>query len=1111
MPGEIPVGPFLLHRVIAGGGMGVVWLGTHRVHGVDVAVKVLKNQRLVSGSGPMFVREVQSVASLAHPRIVGVFDYGQITDDAARASGDKLVAGSPYLAMELAHGTLHEVLEDPLPWVEVRAILLQVLDGLAHAHARGVIHRDIKPSNLLLFDDDGDRSLKLADFGLAWRAWIPEEHGGLSGTPSYMAPEQVLQQQGSFGPWTDLYALGCVTWKMLTGQNLFAFDDKRRVLFAQIGRDPGDFAPRQGVPDGLEQWLRRLLRKSPMARYRCAADAAMALQRLGDGPSPGLSGVPADNSRRQTTFTATELFTVLPVSGELQVAAPPLAFEDRPPPPSSWRASVPVRPARRLSGAGLGIYGLRRLTMVGREPEREALWEALRSVSRSERPSAVVIRGMAGTGKTCLATWLAERAHELGVASSLWATHGLPAGPGDGVVAALERYLHTVGLSRDELSKQFGERVPWLPDEVISRVATVFRPREGEGAPDPVERLEALLVLLRQLALDRPVILHIDDGQWGADALRLARRILEASMTVLVVVTVRDEALEVATPSWNEVEQLLDMGEVTELAIEPLVGRARSMLIREVLGLQDELARAVEDRTDGVPLFAVQLVGDWVERGLLEAGSSGFQLREGVVADLPDKIHDLWTRRVEHLLAHLGPDDEVALELAAELGQDVSRVEWSEACGLAGGVEPSVDLVDALMRSGLAVARGARDWRFVHGMLAESVARRAREAGRSTAHRSICSVALRGLGGASRRKGELLVSERLLERSAALADHDEVLLASARCQQATTQFRLGRVERAEAGFVEFLPILEGGQDTDLYAAALNNYGLLLLSLGRLLEAREAWSRCLAMRRVTGNRMGEAVALGNQAMVEVYLGEARTALGLLREAESLSRADANHHHTSVTLVNIGGLLLQNGDVEDARRTFVDARDLARASDSQVGEVLALEGLGRTWHQAGRMSEAREVLEEAMESSSAAQNPFIKAAVLYSLGVVFRDCDQLEEAVMHLREAQDTQRRIADPHVVVRTLCCLGELEARTGQADVSAERFAEAEALMSGDANETEWVALWCRRGLAHLYLGRTDQARSCLERATALLKPDRWGEAEAIRGVEELQRALRAT
>jgi serine/threonine protein kinase/tetratricopeptide (TPR) repeat protein len=282
----VPLGPFELERPIGRGGMAEVWLGVHRRQEQRVAVKILTGARAREEA---FIRalknEIHNVARLHHPGVILLFDTGEVDDVAERTTGGRFAAGSPWFAMELAsHGALSPR-RLPLPWPTTRMLLLSLLDALAHAHARGVIHRDIKPGNILLCAPTDPRpGLKLTDFGIA--APLGEhidgeaEAGRLSGTPRYMAPEQFQARWRDFGPWTDLYALGCIAYQLATGKPPFSGDALRLAIAHCHDAAPAPKPVHEGFPEGFDAWVLRLLEKDPMRRFACAADAAWALLKL---------------------------------------------------------------------------------------------------------------------------------------------------------------------------------------------------------------------------------------------------------------------------------------------------------------------------------------------------------------------------------------------------------------------------------------------------------------------------------------------------------------------------------------------------------------------------------------------------------------------------------------------------------------------------------------------------------------------------------------------------------------------------------------------------------------------------------------------------------------
>ena len=358
------LGPFQLLRPIGKGGMAQVWRARHR-DGWPVAVKV------VTETSDRFVaalhEEIRAVAALDHPHVVAVFDAGVVDEQLAEEW-----RGSPWLAMELASdGDLGSRVGE-LAWGETRQVLLGLLDALAHAHARGVIHRDIKPANVLICGpEDGRPGLKLTDFGIAHHLSAHESEVRHAGTVSYCAPEQVDRAWRRFGPWTDLYALGCMAWELVTGRTPFHHVSPSERAAAHVGAPLPALRPGGAVPRGVEDWLRTLLAKAPEARVGSAAEASVGLR--------ALDAVVAHNSGERLTprlvmpTTGLTLTTVVP--GVLSsVSRGPERPVVRLPVPTDWRTPELPPPPVALVGAGLGLFGVRVCSVAGRDLERDVLW-----------------------------------------------------------------------------------------------------------------------------------------------------------------------------------------------------------------------------------------------------------------------------------------------------------------------------------------------------------------------------------------------------------------------------------------------------------------------------------------------------------------------------------------------------------------------------------------------------------------------------------------------------------------------------------------------------------------------------------------------------------------
>jgi serine/threonine protein kinase len=287
------LGPFKLVKQLGRGGMGVVFLAEDTQLGRKAAVKVMRPE--MSACDPRayerFLREARAAAAVRHDNVVTVYQVGEEN-------------GVPYLAMELLRGTsLSNYLQKNAPSLP-SAIRLgrEIADGLAAAHARGLVHRDIKPGNIWLEAPNG--RVKLLDFGLA-RAASPEASspdrltgsGLVVGTPGYMSPEQARGQE--LDERTDLFSLGVVLYLLCTGREPFAGANPMAVLTAlAVDRQMPARAVNPKVPAALSDLIDQLLEKKPADRPASAAEVARALRQIERGqlaaPAPPLPPADAD-------------------------------------------------------------------------------------------------------------------------------------------------------------------------------------------------------------------------------------------------------------------------------------------------------------------------------------------------------------------------------------------------------------------------------------------------------------------------------------------------------------------------------------------------------------------------------------------------------------------------------------------------------------------------------------------------------------------------------------------------------------------------------------------------------------------------------------------------
>ncbi len=952
---DFPVGAFDIVGSLGQGAMGDVWRGIHREQGVEVAIKVL--HAVYRKQRASFDAEVRAVARLDHPSIVRVLDHGIVDLAADAMTGGRIAEGSPYFAMEIARrGTLDEMC-GKLDWPTSRQVLLALLDALAHAHARGVLHLDLKPGNIILDEsDDGTPVVRLTDFGLAGVMAAHADQSIVMGTPAYMAPEQFRGDRRDFGPWTDLYALGCVAVQLVTGVPVFGDGVFADLSVAHLQREPPPLPAGIAAPFEFEEWVERLLEKSIHRRFRRAADAAFALQRMKavrgsmhELPTE-LLDVPGATALGNWTASA------IPAVARVAWAE---SLPDVPPVPVNWKPLAEHEPVASLSGAGKGLVGLRSGPLVGREREQGLLWLTFRDAVARCRGRAVVLTGTAGVGRTRLADWIAERSHELGVATPI-------RGAGDwGLREVMTDFFGCQGLEPAECHARIHAliRTEGLSMDITAMAGFV----SGVATLAPEEKIALVARIISRLSRRRPVVVVLDDVV-SVEMMELAHHLAGSPSAVVVVVTVCDDRLSDHPLTADRLEALLDGDDTLLMELARLPDDLHLALVQQLLPLEAGLAAEIAERTGGNPRFAVQVVGDLVRRDQLVPRPQGFMLRGGVSLRVPDDVHTTCRGQLERAQRGLAAETAEALAVAAVLGPRVSTQEWLAATA---DLPSGNALLEALIAHRLVHAEDGR-WSFVNAMLGHAALRMAEEAG--TARDARLAVVLMLGNEQPGRRGQLLSDageweacvdplEEGARRRIRIGDYDAAISLLSRRDRALD--RLGEPKRGERRITAILLRAQIDFDTLAYessrknarlalraaehlglghprACALQRLGHLNRLAGKLDRAEQMFEEALEAFRKSTDATRAGSCLHGLAHVARVRGDLDRSLGLLRDAVTWLEDADDPELAELVVIGLGQVHKDRGELDAADRAFAEALRRAEARGAHTTAIEALVG-------------------------------------------------------------------------------------------------------------------------------------------------------------------------
>jgi len=979
---------FRVQGMVGKGAVGTVYKAVQEPLDRLVALKVL-NPELADqpAARRRFFREARAAARLSHPNVVQIHDFGETEE------------GQLFLAMEwVPGGSMAQWKSQPPELAVVIGTFDQLLQGLAAAHAGGVLHRDLKPENLMLRGDTmrPDR-LQITDFGLAS---VFDAQAGTSsgtetwgGTPKYMAPEQVRADRPP-SPETDVYAVGILLYELFSGAAPFD-GEWREVMRRQVSEEPPEMVARAGytLRDELRQLVSRALRKEPERRYRSAAEMREAL--LAAMPGPG---------------------------------------------------AVARVAAERVPAAD---------NLFGRDAELREMRQVAVGAMRGRGTQVLLLTGAMGTGKSTLASVLGSDMIQRGLMSLVRTRCDAESLGSSGFAAVVEELLGIRGCGREEARR----RIQLRPDAEallggVEREDLLddLRPRIADSLlldlDDPGGgRASRFARALRGAAGQRPLMILLDDLQRAQlDDLEVLQRLVALDVgdarALVVVGCLDDDAWGRDDARRQLLDQLVDAhAGVHAVAVAPLSPEACLAMLDRRLNAGPGLAQAVVDQVGTNPRIAMAVAELAVSSGHTQEVDGKLELldAEALEGQVPDDVRSLIRARIENTVADL-PDGQVALRglvAAAVLGERFEPELAAELCvraELADDLEQVRRSYEHLVDAGLLEDRGDGDddrLSFATLLLRREVLNLLRATTRQRLHAEAATL-LKAQGDRSRMHVVKAIAHHLF---GAGEDAEGQVFLQRAAELAHASWML---DEAVSLFAELLDSLPEGESPEQAQVRLA-LGRIHVRKGNEEEAREL---LVALPEWAPGPVAAEAAL---KLVDLALNggntsEASAWLMLARERRPTEGPRAAWFEGELTLLQ-ERLLRTRGDLTK-RIEFLEAA-LERLPDDDPHRLRCEMNLAMAWSRGGRMDEGSWLLGEIEKTLPDDVPELLRVELVLDRAIIADIRGDTEEASRRYRQVLDSARRAGDPQHISQALVGLAEIARSVGQLDDAEQQYRDA--------------------------------------------------------------------